>query len=469
MIVLMTAMGNNANINHSRNLFLLLIFFLSFSCNSKDKIEGTDKKNVGQITETSEKYNDSIKIIINNIDNKTYVALNIVNQDLFSESVTFLNETDDPIKSVVKKVRKNGGAMVFSYRAFSVIKNIRKSYSYMFLVDNEVDEIEFNFEKGDLKLLTKSNLITNVEEIRKNFSEVLLRGKSSSQKISLIKERYEQNLHDKKVTNNNLNKLYNDLEYYYFISMVEPKNQGVLSFLEKIDKPIYSIALKNLLTNFIKSNTKGIPGKYNDVNKSKTVFVDLLIREVANYVETLSEKERNSQIDLINWLKKTKYGDEALIEIKEKEQNQSILENIKTFENFLIYDDNFKRTELLNILNSKKSEYILIDFWATWCAPCIHNIKSIHDMDLPKDLGIVYISMDKTKDKDKWIAKSKELNLNNTYLFVENDNNKEIIQKIKLNQLPRYILLDKKLNVLNFNMITPQEGDFLKELKKYIK
>ncbi len=40
---------------------------------------------------------------------------------------------------------------------------------------------------------------------------------------------------------------------------------------------------------------------------------------------------------------------------------------------------------------------------------------------------------------------------------------------MELNQLPRYILVDKNFNVLDANMITPQEGDFLKNLKSYIK
>ena len=55
------------------------------------------------------------------------------------------------------------------------------------------------------------------------------------------------------------------------------------------------------------------------------------------------------------------------------------------------------------------------------------------------------------------------------YLIIENENNKNIIKEIQLNQLPRYILVDKNFNILDANMITPQEGDFLKNLKSYIK
>lgn len=90
-------------------------------------------------------------------------------------------------------------------------------------------------------------------------------------------------------------------------------------------------------------------------------------------------------------------------------------------------------------------------------------------MDLPEELEIFYISMDRTKDKEKWSKKAQNMHLSNSYLFAETQNNKNIINKIKLNELPRYILLDKDFNVVHPNLATPQEVDFLKELKTYMK
>ena len=110
----------------------------------------------------------------------------------------------------------------------------------------------------------------------------------------------------------------------------------------------------------------------------------------------------------------------------------------------------------------------LVSFWATWCVPCLQNIEAIHNMDLPANLEIIYISMDRTKDREKWSKKSHDFNLSNSYLFAETQNNKAIITKIGLNQLPRYILVDKDFNILNPNLATPQETDFLKELEMYI-
>jgi len=180
-------------------------------------------------------------------------------------------------------------------------------------------------------------------------------------------------------------------------------------------------------------------------------------------------QKKTKDFDLLNWLKKTRYYIKNKIEIERKLGENLALEQLTVLKKFSLYDSNYYKTELVSILNSKKSKFYLIDFWATWCAPCILNIKTMHGMDLPKELEVINISMDKTIDKDKWIIRSNELILNNSYLFVENEYNKKVIHDIKLNQLPRYILIDKNFNVLNFNMITPQEGDFLQEIKNSIK
>ena len=77
--------------------------------------------------------------------------------------------------------------------------------------------------------------------------------------------------------------------------------------------------------------------------------------------------------------------------------------------------------------------------------------------------------MDKTTDREKWLLKSTELNLKNSYLFVESASNKEFIHEINLNLLPRYILIDNDYNVLDLNMISPSEGDFQTEIERLIK
>lgn len=55
-------------------------------------------------------------------------------------------------------------------------------------------------------------------------------------------------------------------------------------------------------------------------------------------------------------------------------------------------------------LESFKGQYVLIDFWASWCAPCRKenpNLKKAYDEFKDKGLKIIGVSLD--HDKDRWV------------------------------------------------------------------
>lgn len=114
-----------------------------------------------------------------------------------------------------------------------------------------------------------------------------------------------------------------------------------------------------------------------------------------------------------------------------------------TFPNFQLQD----KTGSLKELSSFQSEYVLIDFWTTWCGICLKEMKSF-DRYLKKygdRLQIISISEDDTFEKMQQFVTKK----NYHWDFLYGGEDHQLARQIGVNYFPTYFILDKDRKIIS--------------------
>lgn len=124
----------------------------------------------------------------------------------------------------------------------------------------------------------------------------------------------------------------------------------------------------------------------------------------------------------------------------------------------------FNGKKIYNEEDLKKNDYTLINFWASWCTPCLYEHPYLLKLHKEKNITILGINY---KDKKKNALKF--LNDNgNPYHFLAKDHSGKQSINFGIYGIPESILLDRNLIIIE-KFIGPISKEDFEHIKKIIK
>jgi thiol-disulfide isomerase/thioredoxin len=124
---------------------------------------------------------------------------------------------------------------------------------------------------------------------------------------------------------------------------------------------------------------------------------------------------------------------------------------------------------LFDMLWEKKGKVLYIDFWASWCSPCLHGLpftKQIQEQYKDKPFEVVYVNV---KDNiGAFETTSKKLDLEGTLIYLNNTESLEILNFLKANGIPRYLLIDKNGVIVDTNAPDPDSEAIIDKIEKLL-
>jgi thiol-disulfide isomerase/thioredoxin len=210
------------------------------------------------------------------------------------------------------------------------------------------------------------------------------------------------------------------------------------------------------------------------MNSSSTNALAAIEREIVAFQKQFPDDPRNGDVQLLRARLYQKADPAAAIAIARSLANGTNPRLAAEAQQFLFIQElnkkpldlQFKGVDGTTVdLKSLHGKVVLLDFWATWCGPCVvetpnvvATYKKLHD----KGFEIIGISLD--NNKDKLITFTKQHEMTWPQYFDGKTWNNEVSTRFRVSAIPAMWLLDKKGYVRDTNA----RGDLAANVEKLL-
>jgi thiol-disulfide isomerase/thioredoxin len=177
--------------------------------------------------------------------------------------------------------------------------------------------------------------------------------------------------------------------------------------------------------------------------------------EILYYREIIQEIEFNPSLDKSQFYYRNKVEKAEGRTIPESKINSSFNGDLNTL-----------------IKSNYKNKRVLIDIWATWCAPCKIEFKKYDSLFYKAltemEINLLFIRIDKTSNLKAWRKDINRFGLNGDHILAGSkllESLRVVVFKNETVSIPRYVVIDNYGKILTANFNRPSDPSFIKDIK----
>ncbi|MBP3565239.1 MAG: AhpC/TSA family protein [Alistipes sp.] len=183
---------------------------------------------------------------------------------------------------------------------------------------------------------------------------------------------------------------------------------------------------------------------------------------IIEYADMISDDVRNSPFSVI--FQNIETAKEK--KLKKQRQEESLAQGVNTStSNFTLFDTNGNTFSL----SSLRGKWVVLDFWATWCGPCIASMPHLKEYYQKYAGKFEIVGIANQSEEETWVKMVKEMEL--PWINVINPQNstkeKDLTNVYGIEGFPTYIILNKEGKI--HKEYLGAQPDFYKELDTILK